>query len=253
MMVLGERDGAGDASNASDAWDVAVARLEGPNQADLQRDAAGRDGRPAPAAPPASPRLAQSLPPTFSAPRPPVAESTRAEKFEPRGLPRPTKTSPLPAAAPPAPSVVPAAPAEPAKPALPPAPPQPPGEPAIAAGKPVEQSDRDSDLAGKDVFVDAKPGRRVARNGRGFKFARPAYNVAADADLAFAAMPIRLLLSVRIDPTGRVQSVEVIKSSGSRTFDRVMTVALYESPFDLKLDASGRAIAENTTIGFQWQ
>jgi TonB family protein len=126
--------------------------------------------------------------------------------------------------------------------------PTPQSAPHAAPGRPIEQADRDSDLFAQRTAVDAKAGRMIARNGRGFKFTRPKVNLATYVDSAMISFPVIIDMLVRVDPAGRVQDVTVLRSTGAAGIDRAIVLAMYESSFDVIHDAAGRPVAETQRL-----
>ncbi|HEX8325015.1 MAG TPA: energy transducer TonB [Tepidisphaeraceae bacterium] len=229
-LAFGEKAGIGDANNSSPGDVLQSSPLSRPDQAALTRDPTGQASEAAPPKPLSQP---VTTPPPAEVPTPPASKLLafrRAEKPSPRDAQPPPDPKPEPSQ-------------QPAKEAAPSRPPQ----DAVTAGRPMPQSDQDSDPFAKEQTLEFKAGRVVARQGRQVKFARPRTNLSAMVEAAEISFPARLRLRVSIDATGRVREAVVATSSGSSSIDRAFVLAAYESWFEPAKDAAGKPVADQMT------
>jgi TonB family protein len=153
--------------------------------------------------------------------------------------------------------------ADPAPPThTPPAPPQPPAQPAGGGGKPgpnvapadpAPQSDSESDPFSKAGAVKFKRGATDIQFGRKHKIVRPRLGLAGEADMLNLRAPVTLILALTLDETGKVISVQVLKSSGSNNIDQACKVAAYQWWLEPTKDkATGKPIKDVVpfAIGF---
>jgi TonB family protein len=119
----------------------------------------------------------------------------------------------------PAESLVPASTAEP-RPAEHPGQRQPPADPAPL-------TDVESDPFSKMGSATFHAGKLEARSGRRVKTVRPRLSLAAQYDLLALTDP-NVILKVKIDSTGKVISVDILRSSGSSDVDLCCQQAMYQ-------------------------
>jgi len=225
-MVIGHDNGVGESVNETlaDQVQTALKKAEA-DQANQTRDPSGQRLADA-----GSPRamMPTFAPPPEALPTPPPSQAVAPRKYE--------KPQPKPAP-------------QPQQPQPNPTPPAPPATPGVAdAGTPAEHSDRDSDIYAKETSVEFRDGRVVAQNGREIKFARPRQNLAAIVDTATIPFPALLTMRIRVDELGHVRNVQIVRSTGSRSLDRVFELAMYESWFEPSKDKAGRPISDESNF-----
>jgi len=120
-----------------------------------------------------------------------------------------------------------------------------------AAADPAPQSDSESDSFSTLGSAEFRDGRFSVRAGRKVKTRRPKLGLAGSMDI-MQRRPVRVVLNVEVDKSGKVTSVDVAKSSGTNEIDQPCKVAMYEWWFEPRTDASGRAVPDKFqfTIGF---
>jgi TonB family protein len=212
----------------------------------------------------------------------PAKKIVKAEPEKP-----PTPATPLPSATPigtgevtvakqPAvPSTPPAKPIQPpAPPEIPLTPPTPPGATMVltpqtpsagSAGNanatpgtnlpqadPAPASDQESDPFAKVGSFKFTPGRIEARMGRKVKSVRPRLDLKGQIDLAALPNP-SVWLKVKIDNTGKVIDIQVVKSSGSNEIDLPSQLAVWKWWFEPLKDASGQPQPDSVLVRLSWQ
>ncbi|MGH7215523.1 MAG: hypothetical protein ACREIT_12225 [Tepidisphaeraceae bacterium] len=115
--------------------------------------------------------------------------------------------------------------------------------PDLAPADPAPESDSESDPFSKIGSAEFRPGSVQARFGRKVKTVRPRLTLAGKYDLASMAKP-SLVLAVRVDETGHVRSVDVVRSSGSNEVDLPVQRAMYEWWIEPAKDKDGNPIAD---------
>lgn len=130
-----------------------------------------------------------------------------------------------------------------------------PGFPGGAArgGDGGNQGDTESDPFAKNsnvvIFVN---GRVDARTGRKVKTFRPHLTDAGQLALLGMEKP-RVILTAKIDETGKVVDVKVVESSGSEEVDLPAYKCLWKWEFEPTRDKSGKAIPDVMIIPFVWK
>jgi TonB family protein len=114
-----------------------------------------------------------------------------------------------------------------------------PGPPTAADPAPLSESEIDPVSSANAMAMDLNRGATVARAGRKHRVTRPRLDIGAKADLT-SLRTGSLVLKIRIDATGNVQHVSVIKSSGSSALDQICKVAAYEWWFEPLKDEPGQ-------------
>ena len=124
--------------------------------------------------------------------------------------------------------------------------------PNVAPADPAPQSDSESDPFTKDGAVQFKRGATDVQFGRQHKIIRPRLGLAGEADLMNLRDPIRLVLALTLDEHGKVISVDILKSSGSRNVDQACKVAAYQWWIEPSKDKSGKPVRDVVpfVIGF---
>lgn len=105
-------------------------------------------------------------------------------------------------------------------------------------GRPLEHSDRDSDLFASEVAVRYERGRVQARQGREFKLARLQPNLSSYTQAYTISFPAIIRMQIEIDADGKVKRVTVLRSTGSGSIDREIELAMYSSWFEPENDRS---------------
>jgi TonB family protein len=120
------------------------------------------------------------------------------------------------------------------------------------AADPAPRSDSESDAFSTTGAVVFRTGHLDARFGRQVKTVRPRLNLAGQYDLWSLPSP-SVVMKVRADETGRVRSVEIIKSSGSNEVDQPAKLAMYEWWFEPPKDPAGNPQPAEMTWTISWQ
>jgi len=220
-MVIGHDRGIGESVNETlaDRVQTALKKAEA-DQANQTRDASGQRLADVGSPRPMTPTFA---PPPAALPTPPPSPAVAPRKYEkpqPKPSPQPQQR---PNPAPPTPGVA-------------------------DAGKPAEHTDRDSDLYAKETSVEFRDGRVVAQNGREIKFAHPRQNLAAIVDTLTIPFPAILTMRIRVDELGHVRNVQIVRSTGSRSLDRVFELSMYESWIEPLKDKAGHPIGDESNF-----
>ncbi len=121
-----------------------------------------------------------------------------------------------------------------------------PGAP-VPSADPAPQSDSESDPFSSLGSVDFRPGRVLVRAGRKVKTVRPRLTEAGKWDLAASMETPYLMFKVKIDETGKVTSVDLMKSSGSNNIDLPVRRAIYEWWIEPPKDKDGKPTADVMT------
>src|SRR5450432_2438393 len=111
------------------------------------------------------------------------------------------------------------------------------------AADPSPQGDSESDpiaVAGAAVFHH---GSTQVRMGRNHKLTRPHLSLAAQADLLTLPQPI-VVLKLKLDETGKVNSATIFRSSGSNNVDEPVKLAAYNWWFEPAKDARGKPVKD---------
>jgi hypothetical protein len=109
---------------------------------------------------------------------------------------------------------------------------------------PAQESDSESDAFSKTAVADVlHDGRLEVRKGRKIKTTRPHFLPGAEA--AFLANPEpSLVMKIAIDPTGKVTSADIIRSSGSIEIDQPCRVAVYDWWIEPAHDKAGHPVRD---------
>lgn len=116
-------------------------------------------------------------------------------------------------------------------------------------GQERPQSDTDSDLFAETIDVEMRAGKLSARQGREVKLASPKFNLAMMGDARLIRFPITGVFQLRIDETGAVRKVTILKSTGSAVFDRSIELSLYEAWVQPRV-RNGKAVADIVQIPY---
>jgi TonB family protein len=123
-----------------------------------------------------------------------------------------------------------------------------PGGPARGANA----SDTESDPTGKDVTVSFVNGSVAAREGRKVKTVRPHLTDAGYLALMSMQKP-QVVLTAKIDQTGKVVHVEIFQSSGSDEVDLPAYQSLWKWEFEPTRDKQGNPIADELVVRLVWR
>jgi TonB family protein len=121
-----------------------------------------------------------------------------------------------------------------------------------AAADPARMSDSESDPFSRLGTAIVRDGRLEIRFGRKVKTRRPKLLLAAQVEL-LTLRRAQVVLKIELDATGKVTSVEVVKSSGSNEIDQPTRVAVYDWWFEPKKDANGKAVPDEIQFTIGWR
>ena len=122
-----------------------------------------------------------------------------------------------------------------------------------SAGKPIPQSESDSDpFMRSKGSIEFHNGRLDIQFGRRAQTVNPQIGIAGELDAVALNSPT-LIVEVHIEPSGRVSKVELLRKSGSVAIDEPTVNALYQWTFEPAHDKNGKPIADvvTFTIGFR--
>jgi TonB family protein len=125
--------------------------------------------------------------------------------------------------------------------------PGPPVPPADAA----EDTGLESDPFSRIPGVEFHNGKVEARSGRQVKPVRPRLTEAGRRDLLALQFPT-ILFKVRIDPSGNVQDVKVLRGSGSEAVDMPVYRAMWQWWFEPPKDKQGKPQADVQLVAIHW-
>jgi protein TonB len=127
-----------------------------------------------------------------------------------------------------------------------------PGVPT-SAGKPLPQSESDSDpfsrISGTVIY---RNGRLDVQLGRKVNTVRPQLGVAGEMD-AYSLTNPTVIVEVHIDPTGKVSNVELVRKSGSVAIDEPTRNAVYQWWFEPAHDKAGHAIRDVVCFAIEYR
>jgi TonB family protein len=127
-----------------------------------------------------------------------------------------------------------------------------PGVPT-SAGKPIPQSESDSDpFMRSKGSIEFHNGRLDIQFGRRVKTVNPQIGIAGELD-AIALNSPTLIVEVHIEPSGRVSKVELVRKSGSVALDEPTVNAVYQWTFEPARDKNGSPIADVITFSFGYR
>lgn len=125
-----------------------------------------------------------------------------------------------------------------------------PGAPTPAAD-PAADTGLESDPFSKIPGVQFRNGKVDARNGRVVKPIRPRLTEAGRRDLLSLQFPT-VLMKVKIDNTGKVIDVTVIRGSGSEAIDMPVYRALWGWYFEPPKDKDGNPLPDTQLVAIHW-
>jgi TonB family protein len=123
--------------------------------------------------------------------------------------------------------------------------------PAVAAADPAPDTGLESDPFAKIPGVEFKSGKVEARSGRQIKPIRPRLTEAGMRDLLAQQFPT-VLAKVRIDKTGKVVDVHILRGSGSEAVDMPVYRALWGWWFEPPTDKKGNPLEDVQLVAIHW-
>lgn len=114
---------------------------------------------------------------------------------------------------------------------------------------PAPQGDSESDAFSTKGSVMVTAGRIEARLGRDVKPVKPRLRIKAGLDV-YSIVDASVRLWVKIDATGKVTDVRIVKSSGSNDIDLPTVVAMYKWWIEPPKDKQGKPVADALQITF---
>lgn len=111
------------------------------------------------------------------------------------------------------------------------------------APDPAPQGSTESDPISTVGSVEFRGGSTEVRLGRKYRLTRPRLSLAAQVDLITLPSPV-VVLKLKIDPTGKVTSAEIYRSSGSNEIDQPCKLAAYDWWFEPARDRDGKAVED---------
>jgi protein TonB len=123
--------------------------------------------------------------------------------------------------------------------------------PPTAAADPAADTGLESDPFSKTPGVEFRNGKVEARSGRQVKPVRPRLTEASRRDLLSLRFPT-ILLKVRIDDTGKVQDVRVLRGSGSEAIDMPVYRAMWQWWFEPPKDKEGKPLPDVQLVAIHW-
>jgi TonB family protein len=123
--------------------------------------------------------------------------------------------------------------------------------PPVAAADPAPDTGLESDPFAKIPGVEFKSGKVEARSGRQIKPIRPRLTEAGMRDLLAQQFPT-VLAKVRIDKTGKVVDVHIVRGSGSEAVDMPVYRALWGWWFEPPTDKTGNPLEDVQLVAIHW-
>jgi TonB family protein len=124
--------------------------------------------------------------------------------------------------------------------------------PAVAAADPAPMSESESDAFSRVLNVSVpRNGKITARRGREFKSVKPRLELKGWLDITSLRDP-SVVMRVKVDETGKVMDVRVIKSSGSENIDLPTTLAMYKWWIEPGKDKQGKPVPDVVVITFSF-
>lgn len=119
-----------------------------------------------------------------------------------------------------------------------------PGAP-VPSADPAPQGESESDPFATVGGVEFRAGKTNVQFGRKHRITRPRINLAGIVD-SLSLLNIDVVLQLRLDASGNVDRVRILKSSGSPSIDQACRLAAYEWWFEPMKDAAGKTTAGET-------
>lgn len=123
--------------------------------------------------------------------------------------------------------------------------------PSAEAADPAPDTARESDPFAKIPAVEFRDGKVAARDGRQIKPVRPRLSEIAQRDLLGLQFPT-ILAKVRIDKTGKVTDVTLLRGSGSEAVDQPVYRALWNWWFEPPKDKKGNPLEDVQLVSIHW-
>jgi TonB family protein len=123
--------------------------------------------------------------------------------------------------------------------------------PSAEAADPAPDTARESDPFSKIPAVEFRDGKVAARDGRQIKPVRPRLSEIAQRDLLGLQFPT-ILAKVRIDKTGKVTDVTLLRGSGSEAIDQPVYRALWNWWFEPPKDKKGNPLDDTQLVAIHW-
>jgi TonB family protein len=123
--------------------------------------------------------------------------------------------------------------------------------PPMPAADPAPDTGLESDPFAKIPGVEFHDGQVEARSGRQIKPIRPRLSEAGKRDLLAHEFPT-ILLKVRIDKTGKVTDVKIVRGSGSEAVDMPVYRALWQWWFEPPKDKQGNPLEDVQLVAIHW-
>jgi TonB family protein len=123
--------------------------------------------------------------------------------------------------------------------------------PPMEAADPAPDTGLESDPFARIPGVEFHDGKVAARSGRRIKPVRPRLSETAKRDLLGLQFPT-ILAKVRIDKTGKVTDVTVLRGSGSQAVDMPVYRALWEWWFEPPTDKKGNPTEDVQLVAIHW-
>jgi TonB family protein len=120
------------------------------------------------------------------------------------------------------------------------------------AADPARMSESESDAFGKVANVEFSDGRVEAQFGRRIRTVRPKLLLSARYEILSLENP-RVLLSAKVDATGRVTKVDIYQSSGTPDLDQPCLVAVYDWWFEPPKDKDGKPAADVVVVAITFR
>jgi TonB family protein len=128
-----------------------------------------------------------------------------------------------------------------------------PGSSSSLAADPAMMSDSESDpFAHGTGEIEFRDGSVDVRFGRKVKTVRPRLSLAARYELLGMQYP-RMVVRVQVEASGAVRNVDIVKSSGSRSADQEVKVALYQWWIEPPKNKRGVALADVVEFPILWR
>jgi TonB family protein len=123
--------------------------------------------------------------------------------------------------------------------------------PMTPAADPAADTGLESDPFAKIPGVEFRDGKVEARSGRQIKPVRPRLTEAGMRDLLAQQFPT-VLLKVRIDKTGKVIDVNIVRGSGSEAVDMPVYRSLWGWWFEPPKDKKGNPMEDVQLVAIHW-
>jgi hypothetical protein len=123
--------------------------------------------------------------------------------------------------------------------------------PVAEAADPAPDTGLESDPFSKTPGIEFRDGKIAARSGRQVKPVRPRLTEPAKRDLLGLQFPT-ILAKVRIDKTGKVVDVTVLRGSGSQAVDMPVYRALWDWWFEPPKDKKGNPLDDVQLVAIHW-